>query len=148
MLTLCHSRLSRRPFYICVTCRSVAEHFLSSVNLADEVKAGVVDVCVDMQERVSHMSKDFFQTLNRHYYVTPTSYLELIGTFKSILSQKREEITSQRDRYKNGLTKLMDTEVQVKSMIRIQTYSYDLSTVIVLFAVDKPRLVGRKLGMR
>ena len=37
------------------------------------------------------MSKQFQASLRRHYYVTPTSYLELIGTFKQVLETKRAE---------------------------------------------------------
>jgi len=40
--------------------------------------------------------------LKRHYYVTPTSYLELISTFKKLLGDKREEILGLKDRYENG----------------------------------------------
>ena len=31
------------------------------------------------------MSSKFLQEMGRHYYVTPTSYLELINTFKSLI---------------------------------------------------------------
>jgi dynein heavy chain len=34
----------------------------------------------------------FKAELGRIYYVTPTSYLELINTFKSLLAEKRKEI--------------------------------------------------------
>jgi len=56
------------------------------------VKSGVVEVCVDMQEKASLMSKRYLREMGRHYYVTPTSYLELINTFKSLLHQQRVEV--------------------------------------------------------
>jgi dynein heavy chain len=95
---------------------SVANHFLASVELDQETKTGVVDVCVVMQEKVTAMSKQFLASLRRHYYVTPTSYLELIGTFKKVLETKRTEVAARRDRYANGLEKLADTSHQVKGM--------------------------------
>ena len=61
--------------------RSVASYFLGDVDIEEDVKAGVVDVCVDMQERVSGMAVKYVAEMQRHYYVTPTSYLELINTF-------------------------------------------------------------------
>ncbi len=54
--------------------------------------------------------------LGRKNYVTPTSYLELILTFKSLLSKKREEIEEQRQRYLNGLDKLQFAASQVAVM--------------------------------
>ena len=72
--------------------RSVAAHFLDSVDIENAVKQGVVDVVVDMQVLVSNMSHSYVAELGRHYYVTPTSYLELINTFKSLLALQRTEV--------------------------------------------------------
>ena len=66
--------------------RSVANYFLASIDMDPKVKTGVVDVCVDMQVRVVTLSKRFLAEMGRNYYVTPTSYLELINTFKKLLS--------------------------------------------------------------
>jgi len=97
--------------------RSVANHFLNDgIDLAPEIKAGVIDVCVDMQERVSASSLAFLNELRRYYYVTPTSYLELINTFKNLIGTKRSEVLSQKQRYENGLEKLRDTAQQVETM--------------------------------
>lgn len=62
--------------------KSVARHFLDAVDMEEAVKAGVVDVCVDMQQRARDMAEDYRTEMGRYYYVTPTSYLELINTFK------------------------------------------------------------------
>ena len=37
-------------------------------------------------------AKRFQDELKRIYYVTPTSYLELISTFKTLLAEKRSEV--------------------------------------------------------
>jgi dynein heavy chain len=44
--------------------------------------------------------------LKRHSYVTPTSYLELVTSFKNLYDMKVEKITVQRNRYEAGLEKL------------------------------------------
>lgn len=80
------------------------------------IKAGVVDVCVDMQERVSTMSERYLAELGRYFYVTPTSYLELINTFKKLLAKQRAEVTEMKLRYDNGLEKILSTESQVDGM--------------------------------
>jgi dynein heavy chain len=44
--------------------------------------------------------------LKRHNYVTPTSYLELITSFKNLYDMKVQKITLQKNRYEAGLEKL------------------------------------------
>eukprot|EP01038_Epipyxis_sp_PR26KG_P008094 gene8094-10963_t len=103
--------------------RSVANFFLSSVELDQQIKSGVVDVCVDMQVRVVDLSKKYLAEMGRHYYVTPTSYLELINTFKNLLNKQRMEVFDAKARYDNGLSKLLETAEQVNEM---QVYLEDL----------------------
>ena len=98
--------------------RSVAAHFLNDVSLPghDEVKEGVIDVCCDMQQRVTALTGRFLTELRRYYYVTPTSYLELIKTFKGLIGRKKTEILSAKARYENGLDKISSTELMVDGM--------------------------------
>ncbi|RLN55940.1 hypothetical protein BBJ29_006588 [Phytophthora kernoviae] len=96
--------------------RSVADYFLVDIELPAQVKVGIVDVCVGMQESVSDLTHDFLQSMRRYYYVTPTSYLELLNTFKKLLNNKRVEVMTMKQRYDNGLTKLMETAEQVEKM--------------------------------
>ena len=51
--------------------------------------------------------------MRRRNYVTPTSYLELIKTFKNLLNKKRLEILTLKNRYQVGLEKLDFSEQQV-----------------------------------
>ena len=81
--------------------QSVAETFLNDVEL-DE-RAGIVSICVDMQERVQQLTDRYYQELKRYYYVTPTSYLILIKTFKNLLGEKRQAINSIIFKYEKGI---------------------------------------------
>ncbi|GMH99793.1 hypothetical protein TrVE_jg2105 [Triparma verrucosa] len=96
--------------------RSVAKHFLGPVDLNQTVKDGVIDCCVNMQEKVDNMSKRYLKEMGRYYYVTPTSYLMLISTFKNLLSKQRNEVAERKARYENGLTKILETQDQVDVM--------------------------------
>lgn len=58
----------------------------------------------------------FEAELRRIYYVTPTSYLELINTFKTLLALKRTEVKALKDRYSNGYDCLINTESKVNIM--------------------------------
>jgi dynein heavy chain len=96
--------------------QSVANYFLQYLEMTDDVRAGVVDICVNMQKSVFALTERFEKEVQRHYYVTPTSYLELINSFKDLLSQKREEVSLGKSRYDNGLDKIITTETQVTTM--------------------------------
>ena len=96
--------------------RSVAKFFLGPVDIEAEEKQGVIDCCVNMQEKVDTMSKLFLKEMGRYYYVTPTSYLMLISTFKNLLSKQRSEVAEKKSRYENGLTKILETQAQVDVM--------------------------------
>lgn len=52
----------------------------------------------------------------RRNYVTPTSYLELVLTFKELLIRKRNEILASKGRYVVGLEKLDFAAAQVTIM--------------------------------
>jgi dynein heavy chain len=96
--------------------RQVATFFLHEVEMDDKTKAACIDVCVDMQSRVSAMSVRFLERMRRNYYVTPTSYLALINTFENLLTVQREAVMGAKQRYVNGLQKLAETEEQVDGM--------------------------------
>jgi dynein heavy chain len=62
---------------------------------------------------VAKATKEYHTVLKRHAYVTPTSYLELLSTFKSLLKSKRQSLKLSRERIRNGLAKLTTTASQV-----------------------------------
>jgi len=48
---------------------------------------------------VRTLAQDFLTQLQRHYYATPTSYLELISTYKHLLAAKRTQVYTLKHRY-------------------------------------------------
>eukprot|EP00607_Mallomonas_marina_P003229 CAMPEP_0182426058 /NCGR_PEP_ID=MMETSP1167-20130531/12539_1 /TAXON_ID=2988 /ORGANISM="Mallomonas Sp, Strain CCMP3275" /LENGTH=182 /DNA_ID=CAMNT_0024607223 /DNA_START=271 /DNA_END=816 /DNA_ORIENTATION=+ len=82
------------------------------------------------------MSKKYMSEMGRSYYVTPTSYLELINTFKNLLSIQRREVLDSKARYDNGLSKLKETAEQVNDM---QVFLEDLQPKLqeATIATDK-----------
>jgi len=65
--------------------------------LASEVDLGTdLDACVEMfkciHQSVEVKSGEFLEQLSRRNYVTPTSFLELLAMYKSILVQKRIDV--------------------------------------------------------
>ncbi|XP_030856161.1 dynein heavy chain 3, axonemal-like [Strongylocentrotus purpuratus] len=94
----------------------VAHKFLDDVEMSDEIRAETVVMCKHFHESVRAMSDRFFTILRRANYVTPTSYLELIKTFKTLLNRKRMEIFTLKNRYMVGLEKLDFAASQISVM--------------------------------
>ncbi|KAH8073158.1 dynein light chain binding protein [Aureococcus anophagefferens] len=76
----------------------------------------VVKMFKKIHQDVEHKSADFWEMLRRHNYVTPTSYLELLSSFATLLSYKREEVKTKKDRLQIGLDKLTSTKDLVAGM--------------------------------
>ena len=61
-------------------------------------------------------SKRFMQELNRYNYVTPTSYLELLGIFNKLMTLKTNELRTAKNRTKTGLDKVSVDEGLIKHL--------------------------------
>ncbi len=96
--------------------RSVAGQYMTGEELADKEREGIVSICVDMQERVRLLAEKYKKEMQFCYYVTPTSYLELLKTFKKLLSSKRRELLTSIKSYETGLEELKRTEAFVSQM--------------------------------
>ncbi|KAK2870454.1 hypothetical protein Q8A67_024846 [Cirrhinus molitorella] len=94
----------------------VANKFLEDLDMEDNIRMEVVEMCKTFQESVQELSERYYSQLRRHNYVTPTSYLELILTFKVLLTSKRNEVNELRNRYIVGLQKLDFAASQVAVM--------------------------------
>ena len=69
-----------------------------------------------MHQAVEVQSENFLERMRRHAYVTPTSYLELLSSYTSLLVAKREEVNVQRTRLSVGVEKIKNTKEQVAGM--------------------------------
>ena len=67
----------------------------------------LVEMFKNVHKSVEKISVKFSQELRRYNYVTPTSYLELLQMYRSILSEKRIELNTSIARLKGGLDKLV-----------------------------------------
>ncbi len=91
----------------------VANKFLEEVELEGETREQCVSMCQHFHQSVRALSTRYYAILRRQNYVTPTSYLELILTFKTLLSRKRNDILLLKQRYVTGLEKLEFAASQV-----------------------------------
>nr|XP_046259789.1 dynein axonemal heavy chain 6 isoform X2 [Scatophagus argus] len=96
---------------------SVSQAFFQNVDFGSEdLKQSFSAMCVEIHISVTEMAERFYSELRRRYYTTPTSYLELINLYLSMLEDKRQQLVLARDRVKNGLTKLLETNELVDKM--------------------------------
>ena len=94
----------------------VANKFLEEVDMEEEMRHRCVYMCQHFHQSIRQLSERYYAVLRRRNYTTPTSYLELILTFKSLLGKKQMEILTMKQRYTTGLEKLEFAASQVSIM--------------------------------
>ncbi|XP_060528447.1 dynein axonemal heavy chain 2 isoform X3 [Cylas formicarius] len=86
------------------------------ISAQDRLSLAAAEAFASMHASVVHYSKLMLHELKRHNYVTPTNYLELVSGYKRMLASKREEVSSQANKLRNGLWKIDDTKEKVTTM--------------------------------
>eukprot|EP00960_Hanusia_phi_P059292 764127-Hanusia_phi.AAC.2 len=97
--------------------RGVASESFAEIEFPSQpVKDGIISICRDIHQGVEEASHRYAEEMRRYNYVTPSSYLELLTTFKKVLKEKQEEIGTAKRRLSVGLDKLISTEKDVETM--------------------------------
>uniref|UniRef100_UPI00358E354F dynein axonemal heavy chain 7-like n=1 Tax=Myxine glutinosa TaxID=7769 RepID=UPI00358E354F len=96
--------------------QAVASWFLEDIEMTKNTRIGCIAMCKTFHVSTVELSLRFHAELQRYNYVTPTSYLELISTFKMLLEQRRNEVMKFKQRYEIGLEKLQSAASQVSTM--------------------------------
>eukprot|EP01064_Diplonema_japonicum_P033482 TRINITY_DN6608_c3_g1_i1.p1 TRINITY_DN6608_c3_g1~~TRINITY_DN6608_c3_g1_i1.p1 ORF type:complete len:4220 (+),score=898.37 TRINITY_DN6608_c3_g1_i1:135-12794(+) len=76
---------------------------------SENLPAKLTELCVTVHHTVSRMADRFWDELRRHYYVTPTSYLEFISLYVVLLADKYKEVGDQLTKLSGGSTKMQET---------------------------------------
>ena len=80
------------------------------------------DACIElfkiMHQSVEKKSEEFKESMRRINYVTPTSYLELLSTYKKILGGQRLFVNKSINRLARGLDVLKNAAVEVDKLQR------------------------------
>jgi len=95
---------------------SVAQKFIGETNLPAAVKEQCVDMVKFFHLDTQRWAQDFYKQLRRQYYVTPTSFIEMINQFKNLLVEKTDQVSSQQYKYSNGYTQIIEAEQSVESI--------------------------------
>jgi dynein heavy chain len=100
---------------------SVADRFIADTALPEEQRTKVARLCVSMHSSVQAAAELCFRETGRRLYVTATSFLELLTTYRRVVASRRTAVEQQRLRYDRGLEKLAFTAEQVEAMTAEQT---------------------------
>lgn len=73
-------------------------------------------MCMYIHQSVRDMSRRYFAEEGRYNYVTPTSYLELLSTFETLLEERSKRLNQSKQELENGLTILQTTELEIASL--------------------------------
>jgi dynein heavy chain len=138
-LMLCFSpngdwlRLRARRFPAIVSCTTidqfhpwprdalvaVASIFLTKVDLGvggEELRENIAHHMGEVHLSVMSLSERFYEQKKRYNYVTPTSFLELIDFFKTLLARKSGVLVDKIERLRTGLMVLRKTAADVKDL--------------------------------
>lgn len=69
---------------------AVATRFLGEIELSKHEREVAIEMCQFFHTTTQSLTEEFYLRAKRKSYVTPTSYLELISTFKTFLEKKRK----------------------------------------------------------
>lgn len=99
---------------------NVANRFLIDVELPNEEIRDAIALnmsCTHLS--IAEANKEFLEMERRHNYTTPTSFLELINFYKSLLGKKIGGITDQIERLEFGLGIMQQTTEKVDGLSKL-----------------------------
>ena len=118
---------------------NVAQQKLNDVEFeSPAIRQGVYDMCTNIHLACAAASRKYLAEMGRHNHVTPTSYLELLNTYRSLYSVKRQEVMKAKHRLEVGLDKLISTAEMVAVM---QVELTELQPVLVVKSKEVEELM-------
>eukprot|EP01059_Diplonema_ambulator_P034998 TRINITY_DN8108_c0_g1_i3.p1 TRINITY_DN8108_c0_g1~~TRINITY_DN8108_c0_g1_i3.p1 ORF type:complete len:4672 (+),score=1974.47 TRINITY_DN8108_c0_g1_i3:105-14120(+) len=99
---------------------SVSNKFLAAADSAINDEPGLVTNCADsisdIHLFVTSLAEEYRIKAKRHCYTTPKSYMEMIGTYKRMLQNKRDDVFERKRRLVDGLQKIKHAQEQVSEL--------------------------------
>lgn len=126
---------------------SVALGSLSDIAADRTQNDYLAQICVTIHESVDNMSDRLYNEYRRHFYTTPSSYLELLKLYHSLLESRNDTIKSQQKRIGNGLNKILETNDTIEIMKKeletltpeLEKQAADLKVTVDKITVEKKK---------
>ena len=96
--------------------KEVAAKKLLDDDLGERVKNDLCDIFSRIHASTASTANVMFSEMKRKMYVTPTNYIEFVNFFRTLMVEKTRELNLKIAKLQGGLTKLAETEVQVRDM--------------------------------
>jgi dynein heavy chain len=106
---------------------------------------GCVEMFKEIHQSVERKSVAFKDQLNRSNYVTPTSFLELLAAYTTILRSKRKTIAFSKNRLVGGLQVLEKAGIEIASLKdhidkmapELEVTKKDVAATMAQLAIDR-----------
>ncbi|XP_017478046.1 PREDICTED: dynein heavy chain 10, axonemal [Rhagoletis zephyria] len=96
---------------------AVATLFLSQHQMIPvEHRDAIIDHVVHVHTTIQMYSREYLLKLRRNNYVTPKHYLDFINTYLRLLEERNNFISMQRNRLKEGISKIDDAAKQIEEL--------------------------------
>lgn len=123
---------------------SVALGSLKDVSNGQQQNEDLAKICVMMHETVETASEQLYNEYRRHYYTTPSSYLELLKLYHNLLQTRADVITAKKSRLANGLHKILETnelvivmQIELKEKApKLEIASHEMQAMLKVLAED------------
>lgn len=87
----------------------------ATIDLGED-KDGCIQMFKIIHQSVEQIALRYLDEMGRIMYVTPTSYLELLSTYKKTLATRKKEVGEARQRLAKGLEVLAGAAVEVAAL--------------------------------
>ncbi|KAF6216208.1 hypothetical protein GE061_000548 [Apolygus lucorum] len=94
----------------------VAESFMKDVDIEESIKSSIVNVTTEIHFKAIENKNVLQEEHGRKTFFTSKMYLDFMELFKCTYLEKLIGLTTQKERYVNGLSKLASAEKQVFKM--------------------------------
>ncbi|EAX96997.1 Dynein heavy chain family protein [Trichomonas vaginalis G3] len=122
--------------------QAVAENIMKDVDFKDEnTKNAIVGSFVEFHSLADGMCNKMQTQLKRSFQLTPTTFMEFVKNYKTLLSQKESEITARAKVYRDGVATLVSTRSEVEIM------SHDLEKLKVTLEAEKAKLEATSIQL-
>jgi len=96
--------------------KEVAARKLQHSDIDALVKDNLCEIFGKIHASTVKTAAVMLKTIKRKMYVTPTNYIEFLSFYKKLMVEKKREFDAKVSKLRGGLTKLAETEIQVRDM--------------------------------